>query len=305
MTSLLAAVLLAAAAPEGAPPPSALATAREARALCEAVTPTERRTLEGTVVDRGEAEARWEEDRDRALEGRYRAVVPGESLRFGAYAPEEAVLSLYRHALPAAADGALRLRFVEDPGLPVGADPAAVRRILLAQSEKKLQLDVTFVLAEEEAPCFHVPGARAWTVSAEPVSWRYVADGTVLARGGQDADRPLVSAKEGARPRVQVGRAASDDGGDDEAAELREAVQGRSADLQRCYATALAGDPWLDGVLVADVDRRGDRVRIAADSIGSAELASCVRNALAGLDVELARGFVPIEFALDAPTASR
>jgi hypothetical protein len=295
---ILSAALAAASLTIPQPPPATaavtpapLASEKDVRALCDAAAPSERRSFDGDILQRGEAAARADADRETALAGRYRVTVPGESLRFAAYAPEDGILSLYRHVLPAAAGGAVRLRLEPDTGLPVEAPASAVRAILAAQQEKKLALEVTFALAEDA--CFHVPGASAYTVAAEPVAWRYVAGEKVLARGGEGADRPLVSAKEGAKPRVEIGTPVD---ARDEAA-LRGAVQKRSGDLERCYASALARDPWLDGAIVADLS---DRARIAADSVGDAALASCARGVLASAG---SAGYVPVRFVLEAPEA--
>jgi hypothetical protein len=286
--------------PAGPAGPVALATADDARGMCEALAPSDRLRFGGSALERGEAEARHDVAREGALAGRYQVVVPATQLRFSPYSADEGVLSLFRHAVPAGADGAVRLHVVEDAGLPVQVDLAAARRILAAQAERKLALEVTFVPAEEdEAPCFHVPGAAAYTVAAEPVAWRYLADGQVLARGGQGADRPLVSARSGARPRVRLGHPVGEDG----AAPVP--VDPRQGELEGCYAAALERDPYLDGALVADLAAgRQERVRIAADSVGSDELAGCVRGALARVELRGGgRAFLPIHFVLEPPDA--
>jgi hypothetical protein len=290
------------AAPAAPARPTVLAGEADARRVCEALAPPDRLRPGGTALERADVQDRHAAAREGALAGRYQVSVPGDRLRFGAWSAEEGELALYRHAAPVGAAGAVRLHLVEDPRLPVAADAATVRRILAAQAEKKLALEVTFVLPEEEeAPCFHVAGSGAYTVAAEPVAWSYVADGQVLARGGQGADRPLVSAKAGARPRVQLG-APLEEGG---AGALAGALEGRVRDLEGCYAAALERDPFLDGALVADLATgREERVRIAADSVGSDDLAGCVRGALAKVDVRgKGRAFLPIHFVLDPPGA--
>ena len=301
MTPLLAILLLATPeAPSRPPPLVELATAADARRLCEALTPAEREPVKGTAVDRGEAEVRRDAEREAALASRYRVVLPGERLRFGTYSADDRVLALRRDALPPGAGGAVRLGLVEDPTLPVEVDPATARRILAAQGERKLALAVTFVLPEaEEAPCFGLAGAPARTFAAEPVSWEYRAGDTVLARGGEGSERPPVSAKEGATPRVSLG------GGVDDAPALRGAVTARLPRIERCYRSALDRDPWLDGAIVADLEPgRADGVRIAADSVQDDGLVGCVRGVLAEVVPRGgARAFLPIHFALDPPGA--
>jgi len=284
--------------------PLLLASAADARRLCEAVTPEGRGAVGDGIVERAEAEALQGEAWEAAMAGHYRAVIPGERLRFAAWSPDTGLLEVARTGLPSAADGSVRLALVEDPALPVHADAAAVRRILAARAEKKLTLRVTFVLSEAEAdaPCFHVPGAQAWTLSAEPIAWEYAAGDEVLARGGEGSDRPVVSAKDGARPRVQVGEPS-----DGEGKALRGAVLGRVGDIEGCYATALGKDPFVDGAIVADLAPRGGQegVRIAADSTNDPGLVDCVRGVLASLDLRGAgRTFLPIHFVLEGPGAA-
>jgi hypothetical protein len=289
--------------------PTVLAGADDARRVCELLSPVERFAFPGDAVERGTAEASREEERQKALDARYRIEVPAERIRFAPYAPDERTLSLYRHQLPATADGALRLHVVEDGGLPVEVDVATARRILAAHKEKKLVLRVAFVTAEEdESPCFHVAGTKGWTLSAEPVAWEYLQDGQVIARGGQGADRPLVSVRDGARPRVRVGKAL--DAGEGEGRELRLAAMDRLEEVEACYATALDRDPWLDGAVVADLalpEERGapGEVKIAADTVQDEELVECVRTVLATLEVRggPGRAWLPIHFALDPPGA--
>jgi hypothetical protein len=289
--------------------PVLLAGAEDARRVCDLLAPVDRFTFDGDAVERGLAEAQRAEERQKALDARYRIEVPAARLRFAPYSPDDRTLSLYRHALPATADGALRLHAVEEGGLPVEADPPTAKRILAAHREGKLVLRVAFVTAEEdEAPCFHVAGTKGWTVSAEPVAWEYLQDGQVIARGGQGADRPLVSAKEGARPRVRVGKVL--DAGEGEGRELRLAAIDRLEEVEACYATALDRDPWLDGSVVADLALAGEdgapeAVKIAADSVQDEELVECVRTILATLDVRAGAGraWLPIHFALDPPGA--
>jgi hypothetical protein len=291
----------------GAPPATVeLAGAADARKLCDALVPTDRLRFAGGALERGEAEERHAEAREKAIAGRYSVAVPAERLRFAPYIADEGVLTLFRSTMPTTRDGAVRLNASEDAGLPVEADVATARRILAAQREGKLSLQVIFVLADdEESPCFRVPGASQHTIAAEPVAWRYVADGAVLARGGEGADRPSVSVRDGAQPRVRVGRPLDAADGKD----VRVAVLDRLDDIEGCYETALDRDPWVDGAIVADLQLAGagapEKVRIAADSVQNDELVTCVRDVLATLDLRRVQGraFVPIHFVLDPPRA--
>jgi hypothetical protein len=310
MLSTLLSVALLATPPAGGaatePKPSApeglvaISTPDEARQLCRAVTPPDRLAFEGSSVERSDAARAHEEGRDAALQGRYRVTVPAKGLAFAPYDSDENTLALWSHAVPSGADGAARLALVEDQGLPVKADPATARRLVAAQQEGTLALHVTFVLAEDDAPCFALAGAPASTFAAEPVAWQYVAGDEVLARGGQDADRPLVSAAKGARPRVELGKPV-DEGG---AFEVRTTAPEHVRELEGCYSEALKRDPYLDGAIVVALQPLAgtERVKIAADSVQDEAFVGCVRGVLARVDVNGAgRTWLPIHFVLEGP----
>jgi hypothetical protein len=315
MTSLIAVVVLAAAAsPAPASPGAAssgsasparpsqpavaeLTTAADARTLCDALVPEDRIRPSGSPLEGADARARLAAARAEATGRLYRAVIPGERLRFAAYDLEEAVLSLRPHAPLAAGDGALRLHPSQDSGLPVEADRAAVERILAARDAGQLALALTFALPEDDpSPCFQLAGAPSIALAAEPIAWEYRAGDTLLARGGEGADRPLVSAKEGATPRVRLGPV-------EEGTPVRAAVEGRLGDLEGCYRTALDRDPWLDGAVVADLDPAAQGPRIAADTLQDDAMVGCVRTVLARVEPAGDRAFVPIHFELSAPAA--
>lgn len=298
MACPLAFLVLAAAAAQAAPPvvlhaepaapdaePLALASADDVARLCAALVPAERLRAEGDAIARGALEARHEAVRDDALSGRYRATVPGSALRFEGYDPGGGELALDDRAPLPAADGAARIWLAEAPGLPVEVAPDAAKRILDAQGRGTLALALVFDLPEEAA-CGGAAGARTFTFAAEPVAWRYLDGDAPLAGGGEDAGRGLGLTD--ARPKVEIGAPLQG------APDARAAVAARSADLERCYADALARRPGLDGVLVARVGGEGG---IAADSVGDAGLADCVRRALGQVGGD---GAVPIRFELVA-----
>jgi hypothetical protein len=310
MLSTLLSVALLATPPVGEtrsePKPSApegligISTPDEARQLCRAVTPPDRLALGGSSIERSDAARAHEEGRDAALQGRYRVTVPGKQLAFAPYDSDEHTLALWSHAVPAGAEGAARLALVEDEGLPVRADPATARRLVAAQQEGTLELHVTFVLAEDDAPCFALAGAPASTFAAEPVAWQYVAGDEVLARGGQGADLPLVSAAQGARPRVELGKPVDEAG----VFEVRTTAPQHVRDLEGCYNDALKRDPYLDGAIVVALEplAGAERVKIAADSVQDEAFAGCVRGVLARVDVNGAgRTWLPIHFVLEGP----
>lgn len=313
MISSLVALALAATAPgepanrtENQPSaqqqgPVVLATAVEARQLCQQVTPPERLVFGGSSVDRSESTRAHEEGREAALQGRYQVSVPAGQLAFAPYDADEQTLMLWSHAVPVGAEGGARLALVEDAGLPVRADRATARRIADAQREGALALDVTFVFAEEEeAPCFGVTGAPSSTFAAEPVAWAYKVGDEVLARGGEGADRPLVSAAQGARPRVELGKPV-DEGG---SPEVRTTATQHVRELEGCYDAALKRDPYLDGAIVAALERGSgaERVKIAADTVQDEAFVGCVRTVLARVDVQGAgRTWLPIHFVLERP----
>lgn len=318
--ALTLALAAAAAPPAPAPPapdvtpvegPVALDGPDQVRALCEALTPPERApTADRDPVAQGRAAADRTLRRAAALRRRYRVTIPGERLRFAPYDPAEGELALSQRSALTGAGGALRLWSTSSDGLPVAVDAAGAGRIAEVASRRELALELTFVLPDDDedaVACTHPNGSSRYGLGVEPFSWQYVQSGQVLARGGAGAERPLVTAAQGALPRVEI---AAPVGADGEA--LQRALQGRAPDLERCYRSALQRDPALDGMLVADLDLAGAgaprSVRMGLDSVQDEGLSSCVRNVVAATRFPGAgggRAQVPIEFSLQAPTASR
>ncbi len=285
-----------------------LETPEAVRALCEALSPSDRLAGEGGPVERARAESAHDAARESALGKRYRVTIPAERLRFGGYDPEERELTLSDRALLAGGGGALRVWAMEDRGLAVRAERPLAERILESAKRRTLALALTFTLPEDEdaARCSHPAAGSFWSLGVEPVSWEYLSADGVLARGGEGGDRPLVTAAQGARPRVEVSHPVGDGG-----RELRQAVQARRGDLEGCYTRALRADPALDGALVMEVDLPGAsgparNVRLAADSVQDPALASCVQGVLQRVSFpagQEARADIPIHFELLSPTA--
>jgi hypothetical protein len=310
MVPTLAALLLAAspaAAPsreasapirlDGSPAAVArpLAGAADVIALCGRLTPVERLRPAGDAVDRGEREARHDAERDEAITARYEITVPASRLSFAPYDGPEQRLGLAEPASLVLGDGAARLWPTEERGLPARVDAAGARRILAAQKGRTLSLRLTFDLPDDAVCGADLRGKRV-TLAMEPVGWSYLDGETVLARGGAGADRPVLTAAQGARPRVEVGEATAGP------AAAKRAVLTRSAELEGCYAEALKRDPELDGVVVVELGP--PKVSVAADSTGSAELAACVGRALESLAAANAgRVAIPIRFELLPPGA--
>lgn len=301
MVPALAPLLLALAgsAPAGAVPPDAAAdgaagsTVRldapdDVKRLCAALAPVERLRTEGDAVARGEAERAHERARGRALAARYAATVPAAGLAL-AFDPAEGTLALSEPAQLPVADATARLWPALDGGLPVEVSADAARRIVEAQRAGHLALALEFALPDD-ATCGTGARGTRFVLPVEPVAWRWTNDAKVVAAGGAAAERPLVTAAQGASPRVTVGAPIAGKAG------ARRGVAGRSGELEACYAEALRRAPALDGVLVAQV---GDgRTHIAADSVGDAELAACVVRALGSVGGGAAA--VPIRFDLVA-----
>jgi hypothetical protein len=309
MTHAFALVLLAAAAPAAAAPvvragdpgPDRpivrLASAEEVAGLCATLEPAERIRPGGDALQRGEAEARHEATRDAALAARYEVLVPAAGLAFAPYDGPERRLSLAEPVQIATADGNARLWPTEERDLAVHLEASSARRILDAQRNGTLALALTFDLPED-ATCGTGARGKKLSVPVEPVAWRWVDGGTVLARGGAGSDRPLVTARQGARPRVDVGEPLAGP------LDAKKAVLGRSRELEACYAEALTRDPGIDGVLVADLG--GQRPAISADSVGDADFAACVQRALGPVaPAQGGRVAVPIRFELEPPGALR
>ena len=317
MMPVLSVLLVAAAAapagkPEARPAPKAalratdpgpdrpatlLATPDDVAKLCRALEPTERLRPKGDALERGEAEARQDGEREAAVVGRYEVRVPAQGLAFAPYDGPERRLALVEPVQVPIADGTARLWPTEERSLAVETDPAGARRVLAAQRGGRLALDLVFDLPDD-ASCGKGARGKKYTLPAEPVSWRWTDGEVVLARGGAAVDRPLLTAAQGARPRVDVGEPIAGP------AEAKKAVLARGPDLEACYAEALRRDPGLDGVLVADLG--GQRPAISADSVGDGELATCVQRVLAPLaPAQGGRVAVPLRFELEPPGAVR
>ncbi len=313
MTPALAAVLLvlSGAAPAGKPPPTTvrheapaaeeapmrLSSAADVAALCRTLEPAERVRPKGDAVERGEAESRHDADRDVALRRRYEVAVPAGKLVFAPYDGPQRILALQEPAQIPVADGTARLWPTEQRDLAVEAEASAARRALDAQRKGTLSLSLVFALPDD-ATCGSGARGKKFTIPIEPVSWRWVDGEAVLARGGAAAERPLLTAAQGARPTVDVGEPIAGP------SEAKKAVLARAAELEACYAEALKRHPALDGVLVADLG--GTKPAISADSVGDADLAACVQKALGPLaPAQGGRTAVPIRFELAAPGAVR
>lgn len=273
--------------------PRVLASEAELAALCRALAPSERLRPPGDAVARGEAEERQETGRDAALVARYAISLPAGRLSFAPYdVPERRLALVEPTVLPVTGSGS-SLWPAEERGLPVEVDAAAARRILAAQQAGRLVLELAFDLPDD-ATCGADPRGVTFTLPVEPVDWRWRDGDLALAQGGPGADRPLASAAQGARPRVEV---EAPIGGP---AEAQVAVLAHRADLEGCYAEALKADPAVDGLLVVEL---GGEVALAADSTGAPALGECVRRALARVSPPEGEGraAVPIRFELLPP----
>ncbi len=275
--------------------PVRVVTADDVAKLCRALEPTERLRAKGDAVERGEAVTRHDEERDAAIQGRYEVVVPAGAIAFAPYDGPERRLSLAEPAQIPVAEETARLWPTEKRGLGVEADAAAARRILDAQRAGSLSLALVFDVPDD-ATCGTDARGKKFTIPVEPVAWRWLDGEAVLAAGGSAAERPVVTAAAGAKPRAVVGDPLAGP------AESKKAVESRRPDLEACYAEALRRDPSADGVVVAEIG--GPKVAIAADSVGDAELAVCVQRALGTLPAgKDGRASVPIRFELAAPGA--
>lgn len=273
--------------------PRSLAGPADVAAVCEALTPPERLRAKGDALERGEQEQRQADARDDALAARYAVTVPAARLAFAPYDGPERRLAL---AEPLAIEVGRRAKLwtVSERGLPVEVDAAGARRILDAQRAGRLALALTFDLPDDAA-CGADPRRGGAALPIDPVDWRWMDGDALLARGGAGADRPLATAAQGARPKVDVGEPIAGPSA------AKRAVLARVGALGACYAEALRKDPALDGVLVVELSA-ATAPAVAADSTGSPELAACVERALVGLaTLERGKAAVPIRFELVAP----
>jgi hypothetical protein len=310
MTTLAALLLLAAAggSPAGNPSGEATSTIGEHEApapgeatpvetrddvarLCRILEPTERVRATGDAVRRGEVAVGHETLRASALKGRYTARLAPAKLAFAPYDGPERRLALQEPVQLPLAGGAARLWPTDHRDLAVEADAAAARRVLDAQRRGTLALEVVFDLPED-ATCGTGARGKTFALGIDPVSWRWLDGDQAVAHGGAAAERPLVTAAQGAQPKIAVGDPISGP------LDAKKLVLARAADLEGCYREALKRNPGVDGVLVADLG--GARTAISADSVGDEDMAACVQKALAAL-VPGTRAAVPIRFELAPP----
>jgi hypothetical protein len=272
-----------------------LASAEEVAGLCATLEPAERIRTEGDALERGEVEERHDAARDAALAARYEVRAPAADLAFAPYDGPERRLSLAEPVQIAMADGTARFWPTEERDLSVHLEASSARRILDAQRNGTLALALTFDLPED-ATCGTGARGKKHSIPVEPVAWRWMEGETVLARGGAGSDRPLLTLRQGARPKVNVGEPLAGP------VDAKKAVLGRAPELEACYAEALKRDPGIDGVLVADLG--GQRPAISADSVGDEDFAACVQRALGPVaPAQGGRVAVPIRFELEPPGA--
>jgi hypothetical protein len=265
--------------------------------LCRSLEPAERLRPTGDPLEQGEAGMRHAAAREAALRERYEVLVPAATTAFAPYDSGERRLSLQEPVQLSLWEGAVRLWPTEERALPVGAEPAAVRRIVEARKKGTLALALVFDLPED-ATCGTGARGTTHTIPVEPVSWRWIDGDAVVAAGGAAADRPTVSVADGARPQVSVGEPIAG------SSDAKRAVLERAADLEACYAEALKRDPTIDGVLVAEFG--GGPTSVAADSVGDAELAGCVQRVVGTLaSGPGGRAAVPIRFELAGPAQAK
>lgn len=270
-----------------------LDTADDLARLCGALVPAERVHQVGDAVERGVAEALHETSRGAAMKERYAARIAAAKLPFAPYDGPERRLALQEPVQLPVAEGTARLWPTDHRDLSVEADALVARRVLDAQRRGALALELAFDLPDD-ATCGTGARGKKFTIPMDPVSWRWLDGDEVLAHGGAAAERPLVTAAQGARPKVDVGDPIS---GPLDATKL---VRAKGVELEACYREALKRNPAADGVLVADLG--GGRTAISADSVGDEELAVCVQKALATVGGGV-RAAVPIRFDLSAPGA--
>jgi hypothetical protein len=288
-------VTVRAADPDQGASPVVLATPDDVARLCGALEPSERLRTRGDALAQGEAEERQDQARGAAVVGRYEVVVPAAKLVFAPYDGPGRLLELVEPVQVPIAGGTAAVWPTEERSLPVEIDAAGARRVLDAHRGGTLGLVLVFDLPDD-ATCGkgNRGKTRTFTIPAEPVSWRWIDGGAVLARGGAAADRPMLSAAQGAKPHVDVGEPIAGP------VEAKKAVLTRAAELEGCYAEALRRDPSMDGVLVADLG--GTKPAITADSVGDAGLALCVQRVLGPLaSTAGGRVAVPLRFVLDPP----
>src|SRR6266496_202283 len=178
----------------------ALDTPAQARALCDALTPTERLRPKGNAVERSRAGAEHAARREAALNGRYRVTIPAGRLWFAPYDAEERRLELSERAFLTGAGGALHVWAVESAALPVALDTAAAERLMQAAQRKTRALQQNpgldgSVVAEVDAG----GGARGVHLAADSLQdegltscVRGVLSGVEFPRGtGERAEIPI------------------------------------------------------------------------------------------------------------------
>lgn len=176
---------VALAAPAAAARERALASVRDVCVVCWAARPAERMSFAGDAVVRGQARARHDEARLRALETVYKVEVPAAAYGFGEYDPDEGILAVDTRRNFRLFDGRVELYATGNEGVAfeLAADRAAALVAGHRGGRQKLRLGFLIAFDEPESePCLIRP-AGSFTVRADLAYAELVdAGGRVVAR---------------------------------------------------------------------------------------------------------------------------
>jgi hypothetical protein len=179
---VLAAVL---AAPVVEARERALASGRDVCVVCWAARPAERMNFTGDAVRRGQARARHDEERLRALETVYKVEVPAAAYGFREYEPDEGILAIDTRHNFRLFGGRVDLYATSNEGIEfeLAADQAATHVSAHRAGRQKLRLGFLLAFDDPDSdPCLIRPAA-SFTVRADLAYAELVdAGGRVVAR---------------------------------------------------------------------------------------------------------------------------
>ena len=264
-------------------------------------------TFAGNAVEQSRAVENHAQWRQKALAGRYVAIVPATGFSFRAYELGEQRLILDTNHSLVLGDGAELFVPSTDPAPGFVLAPDLADRLLGQRTEGRLALRLLFRVTGSHLrkdACMWLGGGHMVKMEVEVLGAALVApDGTVLSRGDTGEYADASSALPVRSPRVTVRKPRTADGKEIEAS-FAGALGSLAAHAQPCYARALLARPTLRGTLVLGV-RIGtsghvEATHVEMSSLGDDALANCVATNVAKATVAGAsigqRFSVPLQF---------
>ena len=276
-------------------------------ALCESLRDEAFMNFAGNAVEQARAVEAHAQGRQKALAGRYLAVIPAAGFSFRAYELGERKLILDTDHSLVLGDGAEMFVPSTDPAPGFVLAPDLADRLLGQRTEGKVALRLIFRPTGSHLrkdACMWLGGGHVVKMEIEILGAALVApDGTVLSRGDTGEYADASSAFPVRSPRVTVRKTRTADG-KEILASLAGALGTLAERAQPCYERALIARPTLRGTLVLAI-RIGtgghvEATHVEMSSLGDDALANCVATNVAQAAVTGAsqgqRFSIPMQF---------